>query len=127
MKRPPILLSLFCVINLLSGCGGSDKNPVSFSKDVQPILAENCVSCHNSEGEGFKKSGLNLESYEMLMKGTKFGPVVIPGEPLSSSLVLLIDGKADPAITMPHGSLQLIPKNKRDVIKTWIAQGAKDN
>ena len=127
MKQPPILLSLFCIIGLLTGCGDSGKNPVSFSKDVKPILAENCVSCHNSEGEGFKKSGLNLESYKALMKGTKFGPVVIPGEPLSSSLVLLIDGKADPAITMPHGSLQLIPKNKRDVIKNWIAQGAKDN
>lgn len=121
-----VLVSLFSIA-YLAGCSGSGDKPVSFSADVEPILAEHCLSCHNSEGEGFKKSGLNLESYAGLMKGTKFGPVVIPGQPLSSSLVLLIDGKADPAITMPHGSLQLIAKEKRDVIKNWISQGAKDN
>lgn len=128
MKQTLIFLSIISGFSLLSGCDQfGDINPVSFSKDVKPILAEHCVSCHNPEGEGFKKSGLNLESYATLMKGTKFGPVVIPGEPLSSSLVLLIDGKADPAITMPHGSLQLIPKKQRDTIKQWIAEGAKNN
>ncbi|MGD8573038.1 MAG: hypothetical protein PVG89_15025 [Gammaproteobacteria bacterium] len=127
MKRQHRLFYLTVAVSLLYGCGGEPEKTLSFSRDVKPILAEHCISCHNSEGEGFKKSGLNLESYSTLMKGTKFGPVIVPGEPLSSSLVLLIDGKADPAITMPHGSLQLIPKNQRETIKQWIAQGAKDN
>ncbi|MGD8568949.1 MAG: hypothetical protein PVJ39_12740 [Gammaproteobacteria bacterium] len=128
MKQFLIFLGIITGFGLLSACSQSGENEtVSFSKDVKPILAEHCISCHNPEGEGYKKSGLNLESYSTLMKGTKFGPVITPGEPLSSSLVLLIDGKADPAITMPHGSLQLIPKKQRDTIKQWIAQGAKDN
>ena len=127
MKRHHRIFSLTIAVSLLYGCSGAAEKTISFSKDVKPILAKHCISCHNSEGEGFKKSGLNLESYSALMKGTKFGTVIVPGEPLSSSLVLLIDGKADPAITMPHGSLQLIPKNQRETIKQWITQGAKDN
>ena len=67
-----------------------------------------------------------METYETLMKGTKFGPVIVPGNALSSSLVILIEGKA-PAIKMPHGSLQILPKTDRDLIKLWINQGAKDN
>jgi len=48
---------------------------VSFQKDVQPILIDYCVSCHHPSptAKGYAKSGLDLTSYEGLMKGTKFG------------------------------------------------------
>ena len=46
---------------LLSGCGGEPQ--VSFSKDVNPILAENCLECHTKTGKGFIASALSMESY----------------------------------------------------------------
>ncbi|WP_455206843.1 c-type cytochrome domain-containing protein [Kaarinaea lacus] len=127
MKQNIRIFSLSITLYLLAGCGDSSTSEVSFSKQIQPILATHCLSCHNSEGEGYKKSGLNMETYDALMKGTKFGPVIVPGNALSSSLVLAIEGKADPAITMPHGSLQILPQTERDTIKQWIQQGAKNN
>ena len=127
MKEIVKLLCLGIIFYPLAACDKSSTSEVSFSKQVQPILASHCLSCHHAEGEGFKKSGLSMESYEALMKGTKFGPVIVPGNALSSSLVLLIEGKADPAITMPHGSLQILPQQERDTIKQWIQQGAKNN
>ena len=127
MKKIAKLLITSTVILFLSSCGDSSTSQVSFTKQVMPILATHCLSCHTSEGEGFKKSGLNMESYELLMKGTKFGPVIVPGNALSSSLVILIEGKADPAIKMPHGSLQMITEQERETIKQWIQQGAKNN
>ena len=127
MKNIAKLLTTGTVILLLSSCGDSSTSQISFTKQVTPILTTHCLSCHTSEGEGFKKSGLNMETYESLMKGTKFGPVIVPGNALSSSLVILIDGKADPAIKMPHGSLQMIPEQERETIKQWIQQGAKNN
>ncbi|MCI0504952.1 MAG: hypothetical protein L0Z73_02465 [Gammaproteobacteria bacterium] len=127
MARIVYLFWLSITLFLLTGCGKSSTGEVSFSKQVNPILVSRCLSCHNSEGEGFKKSGLNMETYDTLMKGTRFGPVIVPGNPLSSSLVLTIEGKADPAITMPHGSLQILPQVERDSIKQWIQQGAKNN
>jgi len=97
---------------------------MSFAEDVVPILKGYCVSCHEAGGQGLAESGLDLTSYEGLMKGTKFGPMVIPGQPDSSNIIVLIDGKAK--LRMPFGHKPL-PACLRDTIYSWIFQGAKNN
>ena len=69
---------------------------VSYKLDVQPILQSRCSSCHQPGGEGYQASGLDLTSYEGLMKGTKYGPIVVPGDPLTSNLMVLVEGRARP-------------------------------
>src|SRR5690242_8271088 len=59
-------------------------SPQSFSEDVLPLLKWRCSGCHEAGGEGLQKSGLDLTTYEGLMKGTKFGRMVIPGDAASS-------------------------------------------
>jgi len=111
-----------------AGASASSKKPtVSFSEDVQPILNGRCVSCHQAGGEGLEKSGLDLTSYDGLMKGTKFGPIVVPGDTETSNLVVLLDGRADKSIQMPHGSKKKLTTCDRDLIRTWIHEGAKNN
>ena len=108
---------------------------VSFQNDVNPILQENCLSCHDGQGEGTTASGFSVRSYEDLMKGTKFGKVIEPGDSLSSSLYRLIDHQADPKIQMPphheqalaSGKLTSLSGEQITAIKTWIDQGAKNN
>ncbi|HEV2628710.1 MAG TPA: c-type cytochrome domain-containing protein [Pseudolabrys sp.] len=99
---------------------------VSFKGDIQPLLKWRCSGCHEGTGEGVQKSGLDLSNYAGLMKGTKFGRMVIPGDPESSNLMMLLDWRVAPAIRMPHGKKQLSSCD-RDAIRTWIRQGAKDN
>ena len=111
----------------LLGCAGEEPaKEVSFQEDVQPILQANCVECHTAGGQGTAASGLVMTSYEGLMKGTRYGPVVEPGSSVSSTLVLLVEGKADPSLRMPHGRDPL-PPEEIAVIKDWVDQGAKDN
>ena len=98
----------------------------SFKEDVMPILVGRCVSCHQPGGEGTAKSGLDLTSYAGLMKGTKFGPMVIPNDPESSNLMLLLDWRASPELRMPHGMKQLNSCDRND-IRAWLREGAKDN
>jgi hypothetical protein len=100
--------------------------PVSFKDDVLPIFQVHCASCHAPGGEGTSASGLVLTSYQGVMKGTKFGPMVIPGDPETSNLMWLLDWRASPQLRMPHGKQQL-PVGERDTIRNWIRQGAKDN
>lgn len=100
--------------------------PVSFSDDILPLLKWRCVSCHQPGGEGYQKTGVDLTTYQGLMKGTKFGPMVIPGDPETSNLMMLLDWRVAPEIRMPHGKKRLSTCD-RDVIRHWIAQGAKDN
>ena len=99
---------------------------VSFKEDILPLLKWRCASCHEPGGSGYEKSGLDLTSYAGVMKGTKFGTMVIPREPESSNLMLLLDWRVSPALRMPHGKKQLSSCD-RSSIRTWIRQGAKDN
>ena len=110
---------------VLGGCGGAES--VSFSRDVKPILADNCFSCHQEGGAGYEASGFSMETYDDLMRGTQYGPMIIPGDAEGSNLVVLMEGRADPSISMPHGSMDKLPKSDIDTIRRWIEQGAKKN
>ena len=99
---------------------------VSFNDDILPIFKGRCVDCHQPGGVGYEKSGLDLRTYAGVMKGTKFGSMVTPGNPDTSNLVWLLDWKGSPETRMPHGKTKLSICD-RDAIREWIRQGAKDN
>ncbi|HUC62812.1 MAG TPA: c-type cytochrome domain-containing protein [Alphaproteobacteria bacterium] len=99
---------------------------LSYKDDVAPIFRGYCVSCHHPGGEGTAQSGLDLTTYAGLMKGSKFGPMVVPGSPETSNLMWLLDWRASPEMRMPHGKKKL-PVCEREIISDWIRQGAKDN
>ncbi len=107
----------------VSACAPSG---VSFNKDVQPILAKNCAECHAPGGKGFVASGLDTTSYETLMKGGKFGPLIKPGDALTSALNMLVEGRAHSSIQMPHGREKL-PDKDIETLKVWVNEGAKKN
>lgn len=107
----------------LAACSPSG---VSYSKDVQPVLTKNCAGCHAPGKEGFIAAGLDVTSYQALMKGGKFGPLVKPGDALSSSLNMLVEGRAHPSIRMPHGKEKLAD-SEIETLKVWVNEGAKNN
>ena len=135
MKRRPLLfvsaialgagiVTSAGIMNAQNACAAAEA--VSFKEDILPLLKWRCASCHEPGGAGYEKSGLDLTSYAGVMKGTKFGPMIVPREPESSNLMLLLDWRASPALRMPHGQKQLSSCD-RNSIRTWIRQGAKDN
>lgn len=117
---------------LFTGCGQGE---VSFSNDVQPIFETHCVRCHSGDAEGAMASEYLMVDYNGVMKGTSFGPVVVPGSRMSSSLYLVIAGKTAPEIRMPphndesfaEGRGEMLSKNMIETIGLWIDQGAKNN
>ncbi len=117
---PTILVSTLMTI----ACSGEHKP--GYTADVRPILDKHCAECHMPDMEGATKSGFQVDSYASIMKGTKLGPVIVPGSAESSTLYILVAGKADPTINMPHGK-QAISANEIDTIRLWIDQGAMDN
>ncbi|MDH3979499.1 MAG: hypothetical protein OEU91_03190 [Gammaproteobacteria bacterium] len=127
------VLSIVIIATIpLFGAGCSKQ--VSYNNDVNPILVSNCLTCHVG-GEGTEKSGFSVQNYNSLMKGTKFGPVIVPGDSESSTLFRLIGHKADPKIQMPPhhddaqagGQLDPLTEEQIETIKMWIDQGAKNN
>lgn len=117
------LASLTLAAATLVGCG---ERTVSYSAQVQPILEQHCLECHQPGERGHEESGLEMTSYASLMQGTRFGPIIEPGDAMNSVLIQLIEGRAHPSITMPHGRNPL-PDSEIAVLRTWVEQGALDN
>ena len=110
----------------LCAAQAKDANNTSFADDVMPIFVGRCFGCHKPGGEGDEKIGLNLTTYEGIMRGTKYGKMVIPGDPDASNLMWLLDWRGAPATHMPLGKKKLSICD-RDAIRAWIREGAKNN
>ena len=100
---------------------------ISYKKDVQPIIHDYCLNCHEPGGKGYEKSGLNMTSYQTLMKGTKFGAVIKPGDSFTSIFIQVIEGRVHSSIKMPYGMNGGLAKENISILKKWVDQGAKDN
>src|SRR5215471_7855743 len=134
MKRPLLFLSVIAlgmgivtsvgIVNAPNVCAAEEQ--VSFKEDILPLLKWRCASCHQPGGAGYEKSGLDLTSYEGLMKGTKFGAMVTPRDPEGRNLMWLLDWRASPEVRMPHGNKKL-SIGDRNAIRAWIREGAKNN
>lgn len=95
--------------------------PVSFMREVAPILVRNCIACHNpkkSEGKYV------MTTFAQLAKGGKQGEgiTLVPGKPDESYLIDLIQTDAEPR--MPYKLDPLLPDEIK-VLETWVAEGAK--
>lgn len=124
-KLSGLVLASVTASLLLTGCGEKEAKPLTYVADIKPILDQHCVECHQAGAKGTEKSGLLLDSYTATMRGTKFGPVVIPGQAINSTLYRLVTGKADPSLRMPHDAKQL-PEEVTNKLRDWIDQGAKE-
>lgn len=100
---------------------------VSYKNDVRPIIEDYCLNCHKPGGKGYKKSGLDMRTYKSLMKGTKFGAVIKPGDSYTSILVQAVEGRVHPSIKMPYGMNGGLAKDKIELLRKWVQQGAKNN
>ena len=121
-----VMLGL-AAMGLLAATACERSQVVSYQKDVVPVLEKHCKSCHTPGQAGYVVSGFELTNYDTLMKGTQYGPVVLPGDPLTSVLVMLIEGRVDPSLKMPHGNATTPTEAEILTIRRWVEQGAKNN
>lgn len=77
------------------------------------LFATRCGACHGSGGF----AGLNLTTYATALAGSQNGPVIVPGEPDTSPLVLRQSAGNHPG--------QLTP-DELDRVRQWIDSGAPE-
>ena len=120
-------LSFLFAALLLFGCAKSHK-PVSFREQIQPILAERCVSCHGAEKARGK---VVLTSYETFIKSRTVSgkePLAIAGNPGESRLFVLC-ATQQVHFRMPPDTTTIPPLTQAEVelVGKWIQQGMQDN
>jgi hypothetical protein len=97
------------------------KTPVSYSKEVKPILNQKCISCH---GGVKKKGGFSLLFREEALAPTGSGkPAIIPGNASASDMIKRLS-HADPEERMPYHEAPL-STDEIDILTRWVNEGAK--
>jgi len=131
MKKTAI--GFFCALLLVAGCSKTEepapapsdtkepaKEAASAYTKVQSTLTASCIGCHNSARPA---EGIDLSSYEAVMKGGKEGPIVVAGDPEKSLLVQALRG-TNGVKRMPLNG-QPLPENQIKEIEDWIKAGAQ--
>ena len=102
----------------------AEPRPTSTAADVAGVFAEHCTHCH---GAGRTSAGLDLTGSPADLVGRVASqgaaPLVVAGSPGESYVMLKVTGKASKGARMPLGAS--LPPEKIDVIRTWIADGAR--
>src|SRR5579862_3932742 len=94
---------------------------VDYDRQVHPILAARCFSCHSQEK---RSGGLSLGAYSDALAGGRSGAAVKPGDSTASLMIRRITGQTQPR--MPLGGEQLSAPDIA-IIRLWIDQGARIN
>ncbi len=90
-----------------------------FEREVRPLLAERCLSCHSSTLEA-PKANLKLDRREFMLQGGDSGTAIVAGKPSESLLVQAVLGKGlsrmppDKPLTRPEIA----------TLEKWIELGA---
>ncbi|MDH5515541.1 MAG: hypothetical protein OEY45_10325 [Gammaproteobacteria bacterium] len=104
----------------------SEHRKISFADDVAPIIQKHCAECHAAGLPGAMATGFVTDTYQSIMNGTLSGQIVNPGSARTSSLYILVSGKDNLAVTMPHGKKPL-ETGDIEIIRAWIDSGALEN
>ncbi len=108
-----ILIALLLYPAIRLGAAVADPGAV-WTRKVQPLIDVYCVKCH---GPLEKKSGLELDRPDAVLKGGDEGPVVVPGDPAKSRIYLYLSRESDPHMP-PKKQLSEV---ERESFREWIA------
>src|SRR6185503_17134618 len=95
--------------------------PVDFARDVEPIFANNCYSCH---GPKRQESALRLSvKADALKGGDEYGAkAIVPGSSANSVLIQAV-AQVHPDLKMPKKGERLTAEQV-GLLRAWIDQGA---
>jgi WD40 repeat protein len=123
-------ISCFLAVALLASVTAAEEPmadatdaPVSYFKQVRPILQTHCQGCHQPAKQGGEYV---MTAFETLIKGGESGDAaIVPGDVAKSYLIEQITPQEGSA-SMPKDKPPLT-EGEIKLIATWIEQGAKDD
>lgn len=129
MKNTYTLSFTIALLTCLYFAGCATMPQISYQRDVHPIFVDKCIDCHTPPyGEGYRTTGLVMETYETLLEGSIYGPVVVPGNSKTSPLNMLVEGRAgDLSRKLEKKRHKPMTDHEIKVLHLWVEQGAQNN
>lgn len=116
---------ILALVTILPACAFQQ---VSYKQDITPILDRNCNECHMApDGYGYRTTGLTMDSYDSIIQGSIYGPIIVAGDSRRSILNKLVEGRVGKMQRDTHGDKKGISNKEIEILKIWVDQGALDN
>ncbi len=94
--------------------------PVDFVRDIHPLLAQACFSCHGADKQ---KGDLRLDLKAAALKGGESGRAILPGKSAASPLIHNVAGLNPDQLMPPKGDR--LTAEQIGLLRAWIDQGAE--
>ncbi len=98
---------------------------VDFAKEIYPIFADKCISCHGPQKQ---KGKYRMDTKEFALKPGKEGPFIIVGSSEKSPLIHMVAGLIEEGLMPPPsdkpGESEPLSKEQIALLRAWIDQGA---
>ena len=94
--------------------------PVSFNRDIRPILSDNCFYCHGPDAS-HRQADLRLD----IRDDAVAAGAIVPGKPAESTLVSRINATDSGELMPPPESHKKLDAKQKELLGRWIDEGAE--
>jgi hypothetical protein len=96
--------------------------PVSFNRDIRPIMSDVCFHCHGNDA-GTREAGMRLDVRDDALRPTESGAVpIVPGDPDASEIIKRVFDDENPM--PPESDHKPLSDTQKELLRRWVAEGA---
>ncbi len=118
-SRPSVFLFL-----ILLGIPQASAAPVSFNRDIRPLMSNTCFHCHGPDAS-HRKAKLRLDLREEALKPGKSGALpIVPGKPEESEIMKRILSTDEDELMPPPEEHKPFTPAQKEIFRRWVAEGA---
>ncbi|MEI6239563.1 MAG: PSD1 and planctomycete cytochrome C domain-containing protein [Planctomycetia bacterium] len=120
LVRAPVAMTVLTV--LFAGPVATAVEPVSFNRDIRPIMSDTCFHCHGNDAKT-REAGMRLDVRDAALKETDGGVVpIVPGDPDASEIIKRIFDEDAPM--PPESAHKPLTAQQKELLRRWVAEGA---
>ena len=115
LVKPLVVSSFLALASTLAAA------EVDFKRDIQPVFADKCYSCHGPEKQ---KGGLRLDRKKDALQGGDSGKVIVPGKAGESVIIRNVSGVDPDNVMPPKGKGEPVTEKQLVLLRAWVDGGA---
>lgn len=113
--------ALLCLLLLTPSAPAA---PVSFNRDIRPLMSNTCFHCHGPDAS-HRKAKLRLDVREAALQPGKSGALpIVPGKPDESEILKRIFSTDDDELMPPPEEHKPFTPEQKETFRRWVAEGA---